>query len=145
VLHILLADILCPKIVNDEGEADGTGVVFPETGGCLALTISMLFEAFLEQLLGDDTSVWQAVHPLLYLPVDIAIGGGFVAEIIVLDDAVWHVGDAQAHILVSGHWGIEIKILDVHLWVCRRRRDNALCRLLSLILFDSALQFFQVG
>ena len=57
-LHVLLANILYPKIVDNEGEADGSGVMFPETGGCLALTISMLFEAFFEKLLGDDTSLW---------------------------------------------------------------------------------------
>ena len=85
----------------------------PETGGCLALPISMLVEAFFEKLLGDDTSLWQAVHPLLYLAVYVAIGGGFVVEIIMLDDVFWHVSDAQAHVFVSGHWGIEIKILDV--------------------------------
>jgi hypothetical protein len=74
----------------------------------------MLFEAFLEQLLGNDTGLWEAVHPLLYLAVDVAIGGGFVAEIVVLDDVVRHVGYAQSHVFVSGHWGIQIKILDVH-------------------------------
>ncbi len=94
MLRVLLANILYPKIVDDEGEADGTGVVFSETGGCFALAISVLFEAFLEQLLGNDTCLWKAVHPLLYLTVDVAFGGGFVAEIIVLDDIIWHVGDA---------------------------------------------------
>jgi hypothetical protein len=44
----------------------------------------------------------------------VAIGGGFVAEIVVLDDVVRHVGYAQSHVFVSGHWGIQIKILDVH-------------------------------
>jgi hypothetical protein len=34
----------------------------------------MFFEAFLEQLLGDDTCLWKAVHPLLYFAVDVAIG-----------------------------------------------------------------------
>jgi hypothetical protein len=29
MLRVLLSDILYPKIVDDEGEADGTGVVFP--------------------------------------------------------------------------------------------------------------------
>ena len=75
----------------------------------------MLFEAFLKQLLvGNDACLWEAVHPLLYLAVDVAIWGGFVVEIIVLDDVVWHVGYTQSHIFVSGHWGIPIKILDVH-------------------------------
>ena len=94
MLRVFLSDILYPKIVDDEGEADGTGVVFPATGGCFALMISMLFKAFLKQLLGDDTCLWKAVHPLLYLAVDVAIGGGFVAEIVVLDYVVWHVGYA---------------------------------------------------
>ena len=46
----------------------------------------------------------------LYIP----FGGGLVAEIIMLDDIFSHVSDAKAHVLVSGHRGIEIKILDVH-------------------------------
>ena len=67
------------------------------------MTISMLFEAFFEQLLGDDTCLWEAVHPLLYLAVDVAIRGGFVVEIVVLDYIVWHVGYAESHIFISGH------------------------------------------
>ena len=58
MLRVLLANILYPKIIDNEGEADGSGVMFPETGGCLALTISMFFEALFEKLLGDDTSLW---------------------------------------------------------------------------------------
>ena len=58
MLRFLLANILYPKIVDNEGEADEVGVMLPETGGCLALTISMLFEALFEKLLGDDTSLW---------------------------------------------------------------------------------------
>ena len=94
MLCVLLANIHYPKIIGDKGEADGSGVMFPETGGCLALTISMLFEAFFETL-----------------SEYIAIGGGLVVEIIMLDDLFWHVSNAKAHVFVSGHWGIEIKIL----------------------------------
>jgi hypothetical protein len=46
----------------------------------------MFLQGFLEKLLGNDTSLWQAVHPFLYLAVYVAIGGGFVAEIIMLND-----------------------------------------------------------
>jgi len=58
MLCVLLTNIPYPNIVDDKGEADEAGVMFPETGGCLALTISTLFEAFFEKLLGDDTSLW---------------------------------------------------------------------------------------
>jgi hypothetical protein len=46
----------------------------------------MFLQAFLEKLLGNDTGLWQAVHPLLYFTVDIAIGGGLVPEVVVLYD-----------------------------------------------------------
>ena len=58
MLRVLLTNILYPKIVDNKGDADGTGVMFPETGGCLVLMISMLLEAFFEKLLGNDTSLW---------------------------------------------------------------------------------------
>ena len=114
MLRVLLANILNPKVVDNKGEVDGAGVMFPETRGCLALAISMLSKAFFKKLLGNDTSLWQAVHPLLYLVVYVAVGGGFVAEIIMLNDVVWHVGNAKAHVFVSGNWGIKIEFLDVH-------------------------------
>jgi hypothetical protein len=73
----------------------------------------MFVQAFLEKLLGDDTGLWQAIHPLLYFAVDIAIGGGFVPEVVVLNDVVRHVCNAQAHVFVPGHQGVQVKILDV--------------------------------
>ena len=74
----------------------------------------MLCEPFFEQLLGDDTGLWKAIHPLSNLTVYVAIVGGFVAELVVLDDIVWHVGSAQAHVLKMGHRCVQIKIFDVH-------------------------------
>ncbi len=74
----------------------------------------MFLQAFLEKLLGNDTGLWQAIHPLLYFAVDIAIGGGFVPEVLVLNDVVRHVCNAQLHAFVPGHWGGQVKILDVH-------------------------------
>ena len=33
VVRVLFADVLDPKVINEEGENDGLGVVFPERGG----------------------------------------------------------------------------------------------------------------
>ena len=49
MLRVLLADILHPKVVDNKGEADGTGVVLPETWRCLALAVTMLGESFFKQ------------------------------------------------------------------------------------------------
>ncbi len=65
-------------------------------------------------MLGNDTSLWKAVHPLLYLAVEVALRGGFVGKLAVLDYIFWHVRKATLHVFIPGHWGIEIKILDVH-------------------------------
>jgi hypothetical protein len=106
MLRVLLPDILHPEIVDDKGEADGTGVVLPETWCRLALAVAMLGESFFEQQLGDDTSLWEAVHPLLYFTVDVAVGGGFVSEGVVRDDVVRHVGHSQTHVFKTGHRGV---------------------------------------
>jgi hypothetical protein len=75
----------------------------------------MFLQAFLEKLLGDDTGLWLAIHPLLYFAVDIAIGGGFIPEVVVLDDIVWHVCNVQLNLFVPGYyWGSQVEILDVH-------------------------------
>ena len=48
------------------------------------MMVAMFVQAFLKKLLVDDTGLWQAVHPLLYFTVDIAIGGGFVPDSMTL-------------------------------------------------------------
>ena len=74
----------------------------------------MFLQAFLKKLLADDTGLWQAIHPLLYFTVDIAIGGGFVPEVVVLDDIVRRVCNAQLHVFLPGHQGVQVEILDGH-------------------------------
>jgi hypothetical protein len=74
----------------------------------------MFLQAFLKKLLGNDTSLWQAIHPFLYFAVDIAIRGGFVSVVVVLDDGIRHVSNAQSHVFLPGHWGVQVEILDVH-------------------------------
>ncbi len=76
--------------------------------------VAMFLQAFLKKLLGNDTVLWQTVHPLLYFAVDVAVGGGFVPEFVVLDDVVLHVCNVQLHVFVPGHWGVQVEILDVH-------------------------------
>jgi hypothetical protein len=74
----------------------------------------MFLQAFLEKLLGNDTGLWQAIHLLLYFTLDIAVRGGFVPEVVVLNDVIWHVCNSQLHVFVPGHWGVLVEILDVH-------------------------------
>jgi hypothetical protein len=49
----------------------------------------------------------------LYFTVDIAVGGGLVPEVVVLDDLFRHVCYAQLHVFVPVHWGVQVKVLDV--------------------------------
>jgi hypothetical protein len=106
MLRVLLPNIFHSKIVDDEGETDGTGVVRPETWRRLALAVDMLGKLFFEQQLGDDTSLPEAIHPLLYFTVDVAVGGGFVSEVVMCNDVVGHVGDTQEHVFKTGHRGV---------------------------------------
>ncbi len=111
---VLFAHILYPEVVDNEGENNGTSVVFPQAWGRLALAIAMLLQAFLKKLLGNDPSLWQTILSLLYLTVDIAIMGDFVPELVVLNDIFRHVRNSQSHLLVPGHRCFQVEIRDVH-------------------------------
>ncbi len=48
MLSILLAHILDPEIIDDEGEADRAGIVFPQAWCGFVLGVTVLLEAFFE-------------------------------------------------------------------------------------------------
>ena len=45
--------------------------------------------------------------------MDIAVGCGFLLEVVLVDDVLWDVGYFQLHVFGAVHWCVQIKILDV--------------------------------
>ena len=87
--------------------------MFPETGSELALTVSFCIQVCFQKLLGKETALWKSIHSSSDFNVDVAIYGDFGGEIVLLDKIFWEVAELEAHVLVAGHWGVEVEIFDV--------------------------------
>ena len=111
---MLFSNIFDAKIVHGEAETNRASVMCPQSRGCGALAIAMLCQALFQQLLGNDTGLWQAVHSLSYFAVDGSVRSGKFAELVMIDNVFGHICESEAHVFVASHRGVQIKILDVH-------------------------------
>jgi hypothetical protein len=74
--------------------------------------VSVFGKALLEKLVDQDASLWETIHPLANLYVDVTIKC-FVNEAVVLDDVLWEKRERHFHIFISVKWCFEIHVLDV--------------------------------
>ena len=111
---MLLANVLNPEVVDDEGERDWSPFVRPKSWGGLALGVPVFLESFGQEFLGDDSRLGEAIHALPDFAVDVTVWRRDVSELVVRDHVVGHVRQFQSHVLVPLHWRAQVKILDVH-------------------------------
>ncbi len=64
-----LTFIFYAKIIDDQCECDGPGVVFPKPGGLITLKVSVGGKAFLEELVGKDAGLGEAPHRSLHFQI----------------------------------------------------------------------------
>ena len=73
MVNVIVVDVFYAEVINNKAEPDWAPCVCPETGHESALAVSGALEAFFEELLDNDASLWQAIHSLLYLTENFAI------------------------------------------------------------------------
>ena len=66
-------------------------MVFPQAMDKFALVVTVFAEAFFEELLGQEASLWEALHVFPDFDVDVTILGVFVTEVVELNYFLWDV------------------------------------------------------
>jgi hypothetical protein len=74
--------------------------------------VSVFGKALFEKLVGQDASLWETIHPLANLHVDVTIKC-FVKGAIVADDILWEKRERHSHVFISVKWRFKINVLDV--------------------------------
>ncbi len=74
--------------------------------------VSVFGKALLEKLVGQDASLWETIHPLANLHVDVTIKC-LVKEAVVVDDVLREKRERHFHIFKSVKWHFEIHVFDV--------------------------------
>ena len=79
------------KIIDTEGKRDQAPVMLSETWSDSALLVAFGGQAFFEQLLCNDSCLWEIINTFLDQDKDVSIGGSQLVEIVEGDDVVWYV------------------------------------------------------
>ncbi len=112
MLEMFLANVFDPKVIYCKVKPYQTGFMFPKTGSVWLFEVSVFGKAHLEKLVGQDASLWETIHPLAHLHVDVTFQC-FVKEAVVVDDVLWKKREKHFHIFISVKWHFEIHVLDV--------------------------------
>ena len=84
VVGVFLADVIDPKVVNDEGENDGLGGVLPDRRGSGNRGKFKVGKVSFEPVVGDAASLFEAGHAFSDIEVDPSVGTER-AEVVLVD------------------------------------------------------------
>ena len=109
---MFFADILDAKIIDDEAEGDGEGLVPKQAWSVGGLGVACLCEMDEELIIGQTPGLGKSVHAFADLDIEETIVDQG-SEIVLFHDGVWDVLDWDVHVLFALHWSIEIEVFNV--------------------------------
>ena len=110
VVSVLLANIIDPKVVNDEEEIDEIDGVLPECRSSGNKGESKMGKVSFEPFVGDAAGVFEIRHAFSDLEVNPDVRTE-CAEVVLFEDFVRNTGQREFRVLVAGHGGAIVKIL----------------------------------
>ena len=119
---MLASQILDSKVVDDEGELDRPGFVFPKAWCVFGRDVAECGKVFAQLVVGDDAGLREAVHALVDFNANISVVNEW-EELVLVDDFLRDYIDGESHVFVALHRGAIIKIFYVqhHVFGVRSR------------------------
>jgi hypothetical protein len=112
VISIRLREEFDAKVVNSKVKGCASIRMAPKTRGLGNWKVSIRGQVCLELILRKDGSLFEAIHTLVDLKVDIAFGVKvLISEIILIDNFLGNITAMNLHVLVDGHVRDKEKIL----------------------------------
>jgi hypothetical protein len=114
VVHVIHVGDFYPEVVNYEAENDTAPDVTPESWRVLALVVSLFGESLLEELVGDDAGLGEAIHPFSNFDIDPSFVIDQVAEVVFDGDFFGDDVESEAHVFRFGHRSVEVEVGEVN-------------------------------
>jgi len=112
VPRMLFANVFDTKVINNENELDRTPFVLPQSRRCGAFIIASLFKSPAEEVVGQFSTLWQAIASSYNFIVYPSIVDKR-QQIVFVNDLLGNVRELDADILWTFHRGLEIKVLGI--------------------------------
>eukprot|EP00978_Attheya_sp_CCMP212_P014422 scaffold36718_cov30-Attheya_sp.AAC.2 len=99
---MFLPNVLDAKIVDNQTESDGTGLMGEETRGALGLVVAGGFQVLDEAVACKDSGLGQSVHALADFYNYVAIMDEW-GKMVLCHDTFWNVFNGNVHVFRSFH------------------------------------------
>jgi len=113
-VHVVHVGYLYSKIIDNEAENDAAPDVTPEARNVLALVVTFFGKSLLEELVGNDAGLGEAVHSFPNFDVDPSVFVNLVPEDVFYDDLLRDDVESEAHVFWIGHWCVEVEVGQVN-------------------------------
>lgn len=113
VLSMVAANVLDAKIINHEGEGDGSGLVVEEAVRVWDREVTGGGKVLDKTIIGYDASLGKAVHTFADFNEDPAVVDKRL-ELVVGHDARRDVCSGDVHVFKAFHWSVEVEVFDVN-------------------------------
>ena len=112
MVGVFPADVLDRKVLDNEGKNDGLGVVLPERKSFGNRGKSKMVKVSFEPSFGNAAGLFEDGHAFSDLELNPAVRTE-CAEVVLVDYFVRDADQCEFHVLVAGHGGAIVEILDV--------------------------------
>jgi hypothetical protein len=112
MIEVFYPNILHPNVINNETELDGMPFVVPEAGGGVGLVISLSQKAGLEEIVGKNAGLEEAITALLNLEVDPPVTI-MTLKIVFFNEFHRNVSNYNGDVFAIWHWSIKEEVLEV--------------------------------
>ena len=112
MLGVVFPDVLDSKVVDDEGESDGSSAVAEEAGSVGGSKVAVGGEVLGEAFVCEDACLRKAVHAFADFGQDVVVVDEGL-QLVLSHDVRWDIFDGDPNILVARHWCAEVEIFDV--------------------------------
>jgi hypothetical protein len=85
---VVFTNVFDAKVVDNKGELDGTGLVFPKAWCVVGWDVAECSQVFSQFVVGDDAGLGEAVRAFVDLGVNIPVVNEG-EEVVLVDDLFW--------------------------------------------------------
>ena len=113
MLGVVFSDVFYSKVVDDEGESDGSRSVSKEAGSVGSGDVAVGAEVLGKALIGEDAGLRKAVHAFADFGHDVVVVDEG-SQLVLLHDVRWDIFDRDADVFVLCHWCAEVEVFYVN-------------------------------
>ena len=109
MVEMLNPHVFHSKVIHQEAELDRPPFVFPQTWGGECFVVSFQFQLCPQEVVGQDSCLWESVTPMSDFKLDpsIPVGSG---RIVLCNKFIWDSRQFDPDVFLFAHRCVEVEV-----------------------------------